>query len=331
MISRISRENLLTAGAVLVAVLCGAGIAIQARVNGGLAVEWGSAPAAAFWSFGSGTVIVLILVALLPSGRAGTRALFRGLRDGSVPWWALTSGVVGAYFVLAQGISAGLIGVAMFTVAIVAGQSVGSLVLDRIGVAGLPARRVTLLRAVGAVLAVGAVIVASWGRIGESGAPWWAYLLPVIAGAVTGWQQAVTGLIREQTRSGLVATTASFVVGAVLLGLLYAGSVAIEGPPPGRLESPIMLTGGIVAIGFIFGMAVIVRRLGVLLLGLGTIAGQLIAAVLLDLAAPTEGQPLTLTTVVGCAVALVAVLIASLRTRRSPAGEAGRGLTDSAA
>lgn len=315
MISGLSRQKLLTAGALLVAVLSGAGMAVQARVNGGLAIEWGSASAAAIWSFGSGCVISIVLVALVPSARAGTRSLFRGLRDGSIPWWALSSGVVGAWVVFAQGLVAAVIGVALFTVAIVAGQSVGSLVLDWRGVAGLPPRRISLARAVGAALGIVAVIVASWGQIGQAGAPLWMYLIPLVAGLAAGWQQAVNGLVRGATRSGLVATAVSFVVGTVLLGLLFLGSLVVDGPVRGRVDSPILLIGGLLAIGFVFGLAVTVRRLGVLLLSLGTIVGQLTGAVVLDLVVPTAGRTLALTTVIGCGIALGAVAIASLRQR----------------
>lgn len=302
----------LTVGAVTVAVLCGAGMALQSRLNGGLGLELGSATAAALWSFGSGFVILVVVLAVMPSGRAGVVALVGALRSGELPWWGITGGVVGAFFVFSQGLAAGLIGVALFTVAYVAGQAIGSVVIDRLGVAGMHPRHITWPRIVGAVLALAAVVLASWGRIGEAGAPVWAYVLPFIAGALVGWQQAVNGLVRHAAASGLVATGVNFAVGAVLLGIAALVSLLVSGPPPGELRSPILLLGGIVGIGFVLGMAVVVRRLGVLVLGLGTIAGQLAAAVALDAAFPAAGHPLQLTTILGCAVALVAMTIAAV-------------------
>lgn len=318
-VSGLPRERGIMALSLVVALLCGAGMALQSRVNSGLAEELDSASAAAIWSFGSGCVILLVLVACIPSGRAGTAKLVRGLRDGTVPYWALGGGAVGAWFVLSQGLSGALIGVAMFTVAIVAGQTVGSMVIDRIGVAGLPARTITVTRALGAILALAAVILASWGRIGEAGAPWWAYLMPLVAGAGTGWQQAVTGLVRHASDSGLVATAVNFLVGTVLLGIGALVVLIASGPPTGSVRSPILLIGGIVAIGFIFGMAVVVRRIGVLLLGLGTIAGQLAAALVLDALFPVAGHPLEALTVGGAVVALIAVVIAAIPSRASRA------------
>ena len=257
----------------------------------------------------------------MPAGRAGVRALITSLRNGTLPWWGLTGGVVGAFFVFSQGLAAGLIGVALFTVAYVAGQSIGSVVFDRIGVAGMHPRHITWPRVLGASLALAAVVLASWGRIGESGAPIWAYLLPFIAGATVGWQQAVNGLVRHAAGSGLIATAANFTIGAVLLGIAALIVLIVDGPPAGTVHTPVLLLGGIVGIGFVLGMAVIVRRLGVLVLGLGTIAGQLVAAVVLDAAFPANGHPIQATTVIASAIALGAVALAALprlvRTRGS--------------
>ena len=307
-----SHARWLTVGAVAVAVLCGAGMALQSRLNGGLGVELGSATAAALWSFGSGFLILVVVLAVMPSGRAGVVALVRALRSGALPWWGITGGLVGALFVFSQGLAAGLIGVALFTVSYVAGQSIGSVVIDRLGVAGMHPRHITWPRILGAVLALAAVVLASWGRIGEAGAPVWAYLLPFIAGVTVGWQQAVNGLVRHAAGSGLVATGVNFAVGAVVLGLAALVAVLVTGPPTGELQTPIFLLGGLVGIGFVLGMAVVVRRLGVLVLGLGTIAGQLAAAVALDAAFPAAGHPLQLTTILGSAVALTAVAIAAV-------------------
>lgn len=49
------------------------------------------------------------------------------------------------------------------------------------------------------------------------------------------------------------------------------------------------------------------RLTGVLLLGLGTIAGQLVGALLLDVFVPATGEQLSATAVAGTALTLVAV------------------------
>jgi transporter family-2 protein len=62
---------------------------------------------------------------------------------------------------------------------------------------------------------------------------------------------------------------------------------------------------------FIGSMVVLVRRIGVLLLGLGMVAGQLVASLLLDLFAPSGAHPLTVLTVTGTVLTLVAAGIAA--------------------
>jgi len=314
--ARTPRERWSTVGALVVAVLCGAAMAVQSRINGGLAVEIGSPSAAAMWSFGSGGVLLAAIVVAMPGSRAAPGRLVEALRTGTLPWWAASGGAVGAFFVLSQGLAAGLIGVALFTVSYVAGQSIGSVVIDRAGVAGMPPRHITSPRIVGAALAIAAVVLASWGRIGEAGAPVWAYVLPFVAGAALGWQQAVNGLVRHATGSALVATAVNFAVGAVILAVVALVALAVTGPPQAMPRSPVLLLGGVVGIGFILGMAVVVRRLGVLVLGLGTIAGQLAAAVILDIIAPAADHPITGVTVAGAVVALGAVLVAAIPVRR---------------
>ena len=68
---------------------------------------------------------------------------------------------------------------------------------------------------------------------------------------------------------------------------------------------------------FIGGAAVVVRTIGVLLLGLGTIAGQLLGALVLDLVIPISGRGLPTTTVIGTLLTLVAVSLAVLSARRA--------------
>ena len=53
-----------------------------------------------------------------------------------------------------------------------------------------------------------------------------------------------------------------------------------------------------------------------LILGLATVAGQLLTALALDLVLPSSNQPIAWTTVAGTLLALVAVAVASIRWRQ---------------
>lgn len=129
--------RLVSALAVAATVLAGVGVAVQSRVNGELGQVLDDGFTAALISFGSGWVILMAILAVSPHGRAGMRAVTEGLRDGRLAWWMLLGGLAGGLFVLAQGLVAGIIGVAIFTIAIVTGQTLTGLIVDATGFAGV--------------------------------------------------------------------------------------------------------------------------------------------------------------------------------------------------
>ena len=116
-------------GAVSVGVLT----AVQARINGQLGVRLDHAMVAAVISFGSGLLLIALVSVLTPGGRRGAVLLSRGIRERSIPWWMLVGGAAGALTVGTQAVAVGIVGVSLFTVGIVAGQTVGGLILDRVG------------------------------------------------------------------------------------------------------------------------------------------------------------------------------------------------------
>ena len=93
--------------------------------------------------------------------------------------------------------------------------------------------------------------------------------------------------------------------------------LAVHGLPAGTLPAqPWLYLGGPLGMVFIGIAAAVVRRTGVLLLGLSMISGQLIGALLLDEIVPErDGRP-GANIFVGIAVALVAILIAGRVSRR---------------
>jgi transporter family-2 protein len=71
----------------------------------------------------------------------------------------------------------------------------------------------------------------------------------------------------------------------------------------------------VIGVLFIASAALIVRWVGVLLLGMTSIAGQLTGAVVVELVAPTNAG-LSLIKVLGCALTLIGVIIAVRPQRR---------------
>ncbi len=243
--------------AIVFALICGAGVAVQSRINGELGQQLGDGFVAATISFGSGLLILLVALAIAPSGRRGLGRVASALRARSLPWWYVLGGSAGAFLVLSQGLTAAVLGVALFTVAIVAGQTVSGLVLDRIGLGPGGRRRLTPSRVTGAVLALIAVTWAVSAQLTHS-VPLWMLLLPLIAGLGMGWQQAVNGQVRVVASSALSATFINFVVGTTVLVIAMVVHSSIAGWPSSLPTEWWLYLGG--AIGCVFIAGVIPAR-----------------------------------------------------------------------
>ncbi|WP_433496085.1 DMT family transporter [Micromonospora sp. CA-248089] len=293
-------------------------VAVQSRINGELGVRLADGIAAAVVSFGVGLLILLVLVPATPGGRRGLAALRGALRAGSLRPWQCLGGVCGAFLVATQGLTIGALGVAVFTVAVVAGQSGSSLLVDRAGIGPAGRQPVTPNRLIGAVLTVLAVLLAVGDRLGDPQALALA-LLPLAAGVGIAWQQAVNGRVRAAAGSAMTATLVNFSVGTAALLVTFAVDLAVRGRPAGAFpDEPWLYLGGPLGIVFIALAAALVRFTGVLLLGLATIAGQIVGAVLLDLVLPTAASHPGLDTLLGAALTMVAVLVAAFGPARRP-------------
>jgi transporter family-2 protein len=114
-------------------------------------------------------------------------------------------------------------------------------------------------------------------------------------------------------QSALSATFINFVVGTAVLVVLMLIHWAMVGLPKPLPMEPWLYLGGAIGCIFIGAAALLVRITGVLLLGLATVAGQLVTALLLDVLAPTSGREVAFSTVGGTILAIVAVAVASIR------------------
>ena len=273
-------------GAVIVGVLT----ALQARINGQLGLRLGDGFVAAAISFGSGLVLLIVLSAILPAGRRGFGRLRAGIRDRTIPWWMLAGGVAGAFTVATQGLAVAVIGVSLFTVGVVAGQTISGLVLDRAGYGPAGVVAITVPRLIGGLLALIAVGVSLQGGVLEQ-VPWWMLVMPVIAGVGIAWQQATNGRLRQRVGTPLTATLVNFIGGTTMLVIAAAVHVALVGAPAAFPVEPWLYLGGVIGVTYIFMSAALVVHTGVLLLGLGTVAGQLVTAFALDAVWPAAAAP----------------------------------------
>jgi transporter family-2 protein len=273
---------------------------------------------AAVVSFGGGLLLLLVLLPVLPRMRAGVGKLRAALNEGALHRWQLLGGLGGAMLVASQALTVGTLGVAMFTVGVVTGQTVSGLVVDKYGLGPAGARAVTAQRLSGAVLMLVAVLVTMSGGLGASGPQTWLLVLPLVGGVAVAVQQAINGRVGVAAQNPLTATLVNFSVGTTALLLGWLVSLVLRGGPGDFPASPVLYLGGLVGVAFIAIAALVVRWIGVLVLGLATIAGQLVGSLLLDLLLPTQAVVVTTATVLGVGLALVAIGVTTAPRRRPP-------------
>ena len=299
---------------VVLALLCGAGVSVQSRINGQLGSDLGDGFVAALISFGSGLVVISIVMLFSRGGRDGLRTVTTAVRAREIPWWHTAGGIGGGLFVLSQGLVVGLLGIALFTVATVAGQTISGMVIDARGIGKIPPKAITVTRIVGAALALVSVVIAVLPQINGQ-AHVWIIIFPVLVGLLLGLQQALNGQIKTLAKSATTATFFNFLYGTAILFACELVNLAIRGFPHQFPSNPVLYIGGVVGVLFIAGYAFVVPIIGVLLQSLAAVSGQLLMALLLDYVAPTSDAGVAVLTVVGTVLTLVAVLIASIRSR----------------
>jgi transporter family-2 protein len=135
----------------LLALLAGALLPVQAGINLQLRMVLGHPLSATLVSFLVGALGLTVLVAALrvplPIGAAWARS----------EWWHWIGGLLGAAYIVATIVVAPRLGAATLVAALVAGQMLASLALDQFGWVGFPVHPISLSRVVGAALIVGGV------------------------------------------------------------------------------------------------------------------------------------------------------------------------------
>ena len=298
------------------AVAAGLLIPVQGRINGALGVALADGIAAAVVSFSTGLVLIAGISLLLPKGRAGLARILPAVRNREFPPYYVLAGCIGAFFVFAQSFTVGLLGVALFTVAAVTGQTLSGLLVDRMGIGPAGKKPITGIRVLGSILTVAAVAWAVSPRLGGTGpellqllAP---VLLPVLAGFLMSFQQAMNGTATVHYGTPITATLVNFVSGGALLWLAWLVKLAVAGPGNPLPGEWWYYLGGPMGCVFIGVAALLVRSLGVLVTGLGMISGQLLGSLGLDLAFPAPGTVVALPTVLGTVLTLAAIILATL-------------------
>ena len=130
----------------LFAVLVGLALPLQAGINSQLRTHIGHPLWAAFVSFSVGTCVLALMLVVSRVGLPMAGWI------GRAPYWHWAGGLLGATFVTSAVVLAPRLGAATLVAAVVAGQMVGSLLLDHYGVVGYPQHPLSIERVIGVIL-----------------------------------------------------------------------------------------------------------------------------------------------------------------------------------
>lgn len=301
------------------AAISGLMIALQARANGELSHRLDNGLQAALVSFGSGLIIIVIVAIFNPSIKQGVRTLSKAVKERNLPSWTLFAGMLGGSFVAVQTQIVPLIGVAIYSVASIAGQSAISLVVDRIGLTGGGKKQITPRRVTAAFVTVFAVFISVADRLDGRDLSIAAVILGVVAGAIVGIQRALNGQINEHSQQSFTTSLLNFAMGTTFLTVLLLIAIVL-----GETElSPLpagpwwIYTGGVIGVVYIAFTSTIVQHLGVLTFTLISVGGQLVGSLLIDLLSPTEGVQVSIYLVVGIAMTYLGVIVGGVNNQRS--------------
>ena len=302
----------------LLAALSGILISMQARANGELSLRLNNGLQAAFISFSSGLLIIAIISIFSPTIKSGAKRLRTAVAAKEIAPWTLFAGALGGAFVAVQTQIVPLIGVAIYSVASIAGQGATSLIVDRIGLTGGGKKPISPRRIAAAVVTVLAVLVSVLERIDAKDLSIIAVVLAGVAGAIVGVQRAMNGLINEHSKQSFTTSLLNFIMGSSVLGIALLVAVAI-----GKVEFvPLpsgpwwIYMGGTIGVIYIAFTSTIVQHLGVLTFTLFSTGGQLVGALLIDIYSPTKGVSVSAYLVSGIVMTFLGVLVGGVSSSK---------------
>lgn len=142
---------------IIMGLALGVGLATQAGVNAQLRQHLQSPYQAAFISFLIGTLVLAVVVGVQQTARPSLHELL------NIPAWLWLGGVLGAFNVSMAVILAPRLGALSFTIVVVCGQMLTSLLLDHFGWLGFEQHSINWQRVVGSGLVVmGLVLTAKY-------------------------------------------------------------------------------------------------------------------------------------------------------------------------
>ena len=266
---------------------------------------------AALVSFSTGLLFVSGIALVRQDVRAGFRQIFTAINLNKMPAWTISAGVLGASFVAMQTYVVPIAGVALFTVASLAGQTAISLWVDKSALSGGTKTLITKRRVVAAIITVLAVVLSAWDRFELSNFSIIALGLAFFAGSWVGVQRALNGRINSHSNKSFATSWLNFITGtSFLLLLLLLRSLFTDHSILNFQTAPLwMFLGGSIGVIYIALSSHIVQHLGVLEFTLFSVGGMLIGSLLIDLLLPTPGTVISPFLIAGIALTYLGVVV----------------------
>lgn len=306
----------------LLAAISGAMISLQARINGELSHRLNNGLQAALFSFGSGLLVISFITLFNPKLKTGLKNLRAAVAQKKIARWKLFAGSLGGTFVAIQTQTVPLVGVAIFTVASISGQTVMSLFVDRLGYTGGGKRLITKRRVLAVMITIVAVAVSVLDRIDAKNLSFFTVLIGCTAGLLVGFQRALNGQINEHSKEGFTTSLLNFASGTLLLVSVFLIGIATNKVEftPFPLGPLWMYFGGVMGVIYISFAASIVQQLGVLTFTLFSVGGQLVSSLVIDIVAPTKGVSISYYLIIGILMTYAGVIaggVSGSQTKRS--------------
>lgn len=302
----------------LLAALSGIFVAVQSRANGELAFRLQNSLEAACISFGSGLVLLAVITYFHNGIRSGIKKLMEAVDSGAIPRSSLTGGALGGVVIAIQTHVVPLIGVAIYSVSVIAGQTAASLLVDRLGLTGGGKRHISSRRITAAVLTIFAVLISVWDRLDAKNLSIVAIILGIISGGIIGVQRALNGQVNEHSGQSFATALLNFITGTALLFALFAGALMTHHSHivSLRLDPWWMYLGGVTGVIYIAFASTVVQHLGVLTFTLFSVGGQLVGSLLFDIFLPSKGVHVGAYLIAGICMTYIGVLANSKRLGR---------------
>lgn len=139
----------------LIGISGGAVFAMQPSMNSLLSIGLFSSVHAAFVSFFTATIMLLLLVVLIPRDRVNIPKIFSLNR----PWWSWLGGIIGGTFVTGFAFFASKTGIGILLVTSICGMLTNSLIIDKYGLLGAVKKRIGPMQYIGLLLVVTGIII----------------------------------------------------------------------------------------------------------------------------------------------------------------------------